>query len=149
MSHHPFGGFDDEIAIAADVLLRSWWRLLSERDPWRDTPLDDSLGMMRRVLSELLNEARDCDRRGRIARMTVAARAHGAFRHAQRYSPRNVYEEFDFLLPAAEAVMTEQGLSPEFVTDAIAILESEVGIALDSALDGWMGSVPPRPPGSP
>lgn len=140
MSHHPFGGFDDEIAIAANVLLTTWWDLMSEREPWRDMPTDDAFGLMRRILSELLNEGRDCMRRERFARMTSAAREHGAFRHAQRCSARHVFEEFAFVLDAAEAVMEENGHSEDFIADTLVVLESDVEVALEAALDGWMRS---------
>lgn len=140
MSQYSFGGFDDEIAIAADVLLKSWWTRISVREPWSDMPMDDAYGMMRPVLSELLNEGRDCDRRARARRMLLAARKHGAFRHAQRYAPRSLQDEFDSVLNAAEAVMSEQGLSAEFIADALVLLERDVRLALDAALTGWMRS---------
>ncbi len=138
MSQYPFGGFDDEIAIAADILLKSWWSILSVHEPWSDVPVDDAYGMMRPVLSELLNEGRDCDRRGRTRRMILAARQHGAFRRGQRFTPRSLQDEFDSVLNAAEAVMSERGLSAEYITDALVLLESDVELALDASLAGWM-----------
>lgn len=141
MSHYPFGGFDDEIAIAADTLLKSWWSMLSVREPWSDVPMDDAYGMMRPVLSELLNEGRDCDRRERSRRMMLAARKHGAFRRGQRFTPRSLQDEFDSVLNAAEVVMSEHGLSAEYITDALLLLERDVGLALDGSLVGWMDSV--------
>lgn len=144
MSDHPFGGFDDEIIIAADVLLKTWWNALSVREPWRTMPADDAFGMMRRVLSELLNEGRDCDRGGREARMAAAARAHGAFRQAQRYPPRCLYEEFDVVIEASEVVMLEQGLSAELISDSLVLLEADVRRARESAFAGWMRSLSNR-----
>ena len=141
MSQYPFGGFDDEIAIAADTLLKSWWSMLSVREPWSDVPMDDAYGMMRPVLSELLNEGRDCDRRERSRRMMLAARKHGAFRRGQRFPPRSLQDEFDSVLNAAEVVMSEHGLSAEYITDALLLLERDVGLALDGSLVGWMDSV--------
>lgn len=147
MSHHSFGGFDDEIAIAANVLVTSWWDLLSAKEPWRDMLPDDALGTMRRILSELLNEGRDSMREERFARMTLAAREHGAFRHAQRCSARSVFEEFAFVLDAAELVLAENGHSDDFIADTIVVLESDVEVALEAALDGWMRNLAHRSSG--
>jgi hypothetical protein len=141
VSQCPFGGFDDEIAIAANVLLKTWWNILAVREPWSDMPMDDAYGMMRPVLSELLNEGRDSDRRERARRMMLAARKHGAFRHAQKYALRDLHDEFDSVLNATEAVMSEHGLSGEFIADALVLLERDVRLALDAALAGWMRSV--------
>lgn len=138
MSHHSYGGFDDEIAIAANVLLTAWWDLTSERGPWREMPKDDAFGLMRPILSELLNEGRDCKRRERFARMATAARNHGAFRRAQRCSARNLFEEFAFVLDAAEVVMAESGHSEDFIADTLVVLERDVEVALEAALDGLM-----------
>jgi hypothetical protein len=140
VSQYPFGGFDDEIAIAADRLLKSWWSMLSVREPWSEMPMDDACGMMRPVLSELLNEGRDCDRRERIRRMILAAREHGAFRRRQRFTPRSLQDEFDSVLNAAETVMSEHGFSAEYITDALVLLERDVSLALDASLAGWMRS---------
>jgi len=141
VSQYQFGGFDDEIAIAADILLKSWWSMLSVREPWSDMPMDDAYGVMRPVLSELLNEGRDCDRRKRAKRMMLAARRHGAFRRAQRCTLRSLQDEFDSVLDAAEAVMSEHGLSAEYIIDALVLLERDVSLALDASLAGWMRSV--------
>jgi hypothetical protein len=141
VSQYPFGGFDDEIAIAAEILLKSWWSMLSVREPWSDTPMDDAYGMMRPVLSELLNEGRDCDRRERTRRMMLAARKHGAFRRGQRFTPRSLQDEFDSVLNAAEAVMSEHGLSTEYIADVLVLLERDVRLALDASLAGWMRSI--------
>ena len=143
MTEHPFGGFDDEIALAADVLLARWWDLISERQPWSEMLPDDAFGMMRRVISELLNEGRDCSQRERTIRMAEAARDHGRFRHAQRCSARNVFEEFALVLDSAEVALAESGHSDEFIADAIVVLENEVEVALEAALDGW-ALCPPR-----
>ena len=58
-----FSDWSDELPVVADRVVRRWWRILMDAAPWRRMPLDDALGNMRRILSEVLNE-------GKISTMT-------------------------------------------------------------------------------
>jgi hypothetical protein len=132
-----FGNWGDELPVAADRVVRRWWHILMDAAPWRMMPVDDGLGSMRRVMSELLNEGGDLDRGARHLRLTSAARDHGAFRRAQRCSLEDLSCEFGLLLDALDGEMRHAGMTSAVVRDILTVLDSEFCLAQEAAARGW------------
>lgn len=134
-----FGGWDDTPPVHVDEVLRRWSRILVREHPWSTMPLDDVRGMMRPLMSELLNEARDLDDEGRRGRLAAAARAHGAFRAAQECTEEDVVNEFGFVLAAIEGALRSVGLSARAAKETIIALDGDFWRAERAALRAWYG----------
>jgi hypothetical protein len=132
-----FGGWDDEPSLCAGVVVRHWRSTVVKYSPWDAMPADDVLGNMRRVLSELLNDARDIDHQARRVRMLAAAHEHGVFRRAQRCSSEHIYCEFGLVLDALASVLYRGGVCGDLVQNALTILDPDVRLAEHAAMIGW------------
>ena len=138
-SSAPFGGWDNELPISANDVVRRWRQLLSTDRPWRYMPLYDVVGTMRAMLSELLDEGRDLDAAGRRGRMLCAAYDHGAFRRAQGCRREDITCEFGILLDALDSAMARRGMSRNLIRDALSILDADLELAQQAAVAGWLG----------
>jgi hypothetical protein len=136
-----FGGWDHALPIAVDDLLSIWWRILSGEAPWINMVADDRRGSMRRVVAELVNEARDPDDDVRVRRLGVAAFEHGAFRAAQGCRRGDVVCEFGIVLDALDEALRRLGASPALTRDALAGLDPDLELAQRIAIRGWHRAV--------
>jgi hypothetical protein len=134
---NPFDGWDDSPPVCVDDVLRRWTRMLDSERPWSEMPRDDQFGMMRPLLSELLNEARDVDHDQRQRRLVTAAHDHGAFRSAQHCSESQVVTELASMRDAVECALRKAGLGPLTVQETLSALELEIRLAERAAVRGW------------
>lgn len=134
---NPFNGWDDSPPVCVDDVLRRWTRTLDSEHPWSEMPRDDQRGMMRRLLSELLNEARDVDHDQRQRRLVTAAYDHGAFRSAQRCSESQLVSELASVRDAVRCALLRAGMGPLIVHETLSALEREIGLAERAAVRGW------------
>lgn len=132
-----FGGWDDTPPLYVDDVLRLWWRALSPNAPWDRMPADDAFGMMRPILSELVNESRDPDAAARRARLVRAAAAHGMFRRQQGVRRAELTCDFTIALEAIAGALAHAGLAPVAVRGTVAGLDPDVSLAQDTALVAW------------
>lgn len=137
----PFGGCDEELPIWPDQVMSRWWQLLGSQSPWREMPLDDAFGAIRKLLSELLNEGRDIDHERRQVRMLLAARDHGVIRRSQRCESAILAHEFDCLLHALHFVTRDLGLARVTLRDTLVVFDSELARAEQAATQGWHSGV--------
>lgn len=133
----PFGGWDDGLPVWPDDVLRRWWACLATEPPWRDMPADDAFGCMRRILSELLNEARDIDHESRQSRLQIAARAHGAFRREQLCGLTDLACELEAVVAAINAALCDSGQAESTTRDSVHLLASGLQLAQAAAVEGW------------
>lgn len=134
---NPFGGWDDSpLVCAADVVDR-WIRLLEFESPWSVMPRDDFVGMMRPMLSELLNEARDVDHDLRLRRLVQVAHDHGAFRSAQRMTQAELMAEIEVVRDALESALRKTGMGPRAAGETLATFAAELELAQRAAVRGW------------
>lgn len=141
----PFGGWDDALPVYADDVVRRWWGILASEKPWADMPRDDSVGHMRRVLNELLNEARDPDQEARQLNMVAAAHEHGSFRRAQRCRAEDLVCEFGLIIDALDGALQSTGMPSNLIGDALRVLDADVSLAQEAATRGWYCARPERP----
>jgi hypothetical protein len=139
-----FGSWDDGLPLYPDDVVRRWWRILSTQKPWAEMPRDDAFGLMRRVLSHLLNQAREPDRDARRY-MIAAAREHGAFRRAQRCRQEDLVCEFGLVLDALDGALQRTGIPSNLIRDVLGVLDSDLLLAQDAATKGWHHATPDRP----
>lgn len=132
-----FGGWDHTIPLSVDDVVSRWWRILSCEAPWTAMPADDRWGTMRRLVAELVNEARDPDDEKRTRRLTALAFEHGAFRAAQRCRRSDVVCEFGIVLDALDSALRQLGAPQSLIVDAMSGFDPEVEIAQRTALKGW------------
>ena len=139
---NPFGGWDDSPLVCATDVIRRWTRLIQYESPWSSMPRDDLLGMMRPVLSELLNEGRDLDHDTRLRRLVRSAHDHGAFRSAQRLSQAELMAEIEVVRDALDRALRSSGVGPRAAEEMLAALDGELELAQRAAVRGWYrGSV--------
>lgn len=134
---NPFNGWDDSPPVCVDDVLRRWIRMLDGERPWSEMQRDDLHGMMRPLLSELLNEARDVDHDQRQRRLVTAAHDHGAFRSAQRCSELQVVTELTSVREAVRCALLKAGMGPLTVQETLYALDGELGLAERAAVRGW------------
>ena len=115
----PPGGWDDGLPVWPDEVLRRWWRCRAAELPWRDMPADDAFGYMRRILSELLNEARDIDHESRQCRLRIAARAHGAFRREQLCGLTDLACELEAVVAVVNTALCDSGQAESTTRDSV------------------------------
>jgi hypothetical protein len=99
---------------------------------------------MRRVVAELVNEARDPNDAPRLARLTQAAFDHGSFRRAQGCEGADVLCEFGILMESLDAALRRAGMPTRMIQDALACVDLELEKAEDAALLGWSHGIPWR-----
>lgn len=139
---NPFGGWDDSPLVCAADVIRRWTRLIQSESPWSSMPRDDRLGMMRPMMSELLNEAHDLDHDTRLRRLVHCAHDHGAFRSAQRLSQAELMAEIEVVRDALDGALRSSGLGTRAVEEMLAALDGELELAQRAAVRGWYrGSV--------
>jgi hypothetical protein len=126
-------------AIPADVdaVLFKWWTTLRAAPPWSAMPADDALGVMRLVVSELLNEARHPSDGLRGLRLAEAAQAHGRFRRRQQCDRTALGGELAALVDALKNTMLDANQSPSLVRDCLLLLDGDLELARKFALLGW------------
>jgi hypothetical protein len=134
---NPFNGWDDSPPVRVDEVLRGWTHMLDSERPWSEMPRDDQHGMMRPLLSELLNEARDVDHDQRQRRLVTAAHDHGAFRSAQRCSESQLVAELTSIREALRSALRKAGLGPLTVQETLYALDLEIRLAERAAVRGW------------
>lgn len=141
MTRPPFNSLDawdwEHIPVTAHVVLERWWSTLYDETPWRDMHHDDRLGEMRRVVHELLNEARDPDDGRRPQRLAAAARAHGRFRRAQQCSECDIGREIGALRVAIASLLLETGWSRQLVAGMVIVLELDLSTVREAFRRGW------------
>jgi len=137
----PFDGFDD-LPINAEFTLLRWWTLLEDQRPWSDMLADDALGMMRFLIREVLNEARDPDTEYRRGRLIVAARGHGTFRRRQCCGLVQLEQEFETLVEALREELRLGGLGKSVVRDALLLLADDIAAARVAAVTAWRQTPP-------
>lgn len=136
-----FGSWDDDIPLYADDVVQRWWGILSGEKPWADMTRDDAFGQMRRVLRELLNQAREPDQESRRY-MVAAAREHGSFRRAQRCRREDLVCEFGLVLDALDAALQRSGMPSSLIRDSLSVLDYDISLAQEAAANGWSHGVP-------
>lgn len=136
-AYNPFNGWDDSPPVCVDDVLRGWTHMLDSERPWSEMPRDDLHGMIRPLLSELLNEARDVDHDLRQRRLVTAAHDHGVFRSAQRCSELQVVAELTSVREAVRCALLKTGMGPLTVQETLYALERELGVAERAAVRGW------------
>ena len=134
----PVGGFDENLPINGEAVAQRWWWLVEEAPPWNRMERDDAFGMMRGVIRELLNEARDVAQDDRRVHMVAAARSHGEFRRGQRCGLLVVDHEFDMLIDAIAEELRADGWGESLICDALVALVDEVAVARAATVSGWM-----------
>lgn len=139
-----FGGWDDAIPVNADDVVDGWWRILRIEKPWADMPRDDALGHMRRVLRELVNQARDPDHEARRY-MLAAAHDHGSFRRAQRCRHEDLVCEFGLVLDALDTALQRTGMPSALIRDSLSALDPDLWLAQEAATNAWHHAMPQRP----
>ena len=134
---NPFGGWDDSPLVCAADVIRRWTRLVECESPWSSMPRDDLLGLIRPVLSELLNEGRDVDHGRRLRRLVHFAHDHGAFRSAQRLSQAELMAEIQVVRDALERALRRTGMGSRAAEETLAALDRELELAQRAAVRGW------------
>jgi hypothetical protein len=132
-----FGGYDDGVPVRSDTVLRRWWSFVENEAPWNAMPADDAFGSLRRILSELLNEAREIDHEERRVRLLAAARAHGAFRRGQLCGLADLVSEFEIVVVALRVVLCESGHGECMARDTVIVLDPEIRLSQLAAAQGW------------
>ena len=141
---YPYGGWDDAPLVCVADVIRHWARMLEHEQPWSVMPADDLRGLMRPMLSELLNEARDIDHEVRHRRLVRFAHDHGAFRSAQRLTQAELVAEIEVVRDALEAALRTSGLGSRAARETVATLHAEFRLAERAAVRGWYrGSMRP------
>lgn len=97
-------------------------------------PHDDATGLMRVVVSELVNEAMEPNDGRRDMRLANALRDHREFRSDQGFNDRVVVDELDALKAAIEAALHEQVASPALAVDFATVLGAELDANAVAAL---------------
>ena len=144
---NPYGGWDDSPLVCAADVIHRWTRMLGHEQPWAAMPVDDLLGLMRPMLSELLNEARDLDHDIRHRRLVQFAHDHGAFRSAQKISQAELVAEIEVVRDALEGVLRKSGMGSRAAQETLATLDAEFTLAERAAVRGWYrGSMKPTSP---
>lgn len=134
---NAFGPWDDSPLVCAADVIHRWTRLLEYESPWSIMPRDDLTGLMRPVLSELLNEGRDLDHELRLRRLVHFAHDHGAFRSAQRISQAELMAEIEVVRDALDAALRKTGMGPRAADETLATLGAELDLAQRAAVRGW------------
>lgn len=137
-----FGGCDDDLPVCPEALAQRWWTFLATESPWDGMRNDDAFGYMRRILSELLNEARDIDHDERRLRLVLASGSHGAFRRAQRCTLPDLVHEFELVVAAVHFIIRENGYDERMARDTITCLAPELRLSLRMAAQGWHRPAP-------
>jgi hypothetical protein len=136
-SMNPFGGWDDTLPVCVTQVIRRWTTMHDHEPPWAGMSRDDVLGMMRPLLSELLNEARDVDHERRRRRLVMIAHDHGAFRSSQRCSEADVLAELELAREAVELSLRQAGMSARAAREMLATLDAEFALAQRASVRGW------------
>ncbi len=136
-SLNPFHGWDDTPPVCVTHVVRRWTRMHDHEPPWAGMPRDDVLGMMRPLLSELLNEARDVDHDRRQRRLVMVAHDHGAFRSMQRCSEADLLAELELAREAVELSLRQAGMSARAASEVLATLDAEFALAQRASVRGW------------
>ncbi len=139
-----FGEWGAAPLVYVDDVMRRWSVILSREAPWSAMPCDDVRGVMRSVVSELMNDARDLDDTTRRQRLAVAAREHGAFRAGQGCSEEQVTEEFEYVLLAIEGALRGVGVNAHAAETAVAALDADFWLSERAALRAWHRAVVSR-----
>ena len=134
---NPFGGWDDTPYVWVSDVIRRWTRALCAERPWVEMSRDDIHGMMRPILSELLNEARDIDDVGRRRRLAIAAHEHGVFRSMQRCTEHDLVTEFAIVRESVEETLRQGGTDGWAIRDTMCALDRDFGAAKHGAMRGW------------
>lgn len=132
-----FGGWDESPVVCVADVIRRWTRMIGRERPWSAMPRDDLHGLMRPILSELLNEARDADHSSRQRRLVHAAHDHGIFRAALRLSQAELITEIEIARDALEGALRRTGMSHRAVHETLVALEAELELAQRAAVRGW------------
>lgn len=139
---NPFNGWDDSPLVCAADVIRDWARLVENESPWSVMPRDDFLGLIRPMLSHLLNEGRDSDHDRRLRSLVYTAHDHGAFRSAQRLSQAELLAEIELVRDALASSLRKTGLSKRATAETLVTLDAELELAERAAVRGWYrGSV--------
>ena len=142
---NPFDGWDESPHVCATDVLRGWSRMLGHERPWSDMPRDDLHGLMRPILSELLNEAHDSDHLARQRRLVHAAHDHGAFRSAQRLSQAELIAEIEIARDALDRALRKTGMGSRAAQETLAAIEPELELSQRAAMRGWCRGSAGRP----
>jgi hypothetical protein len=142
--HRQLDAWGEEIPVPVQVVANRCWQRLRAQSPWREMPMDDAFGGLRRLLGEFLNEARDPASVDRNDRIRAAAVEHGRFRRAQRCAPRVLAQDIEALGSAIADALRGAGVSAALVADFLVILEPSLEAIADAAALGWM-RFPPTP----
>ena len=132
-----FGESDERPPLRFDSVVRRWWVMLAEEAPWSTMRPDDALGMMSRILRELLSESREVERRAQDVRVAAAAHEHGAFRRSQACRLEDLTSEFDALFAALVDELRANGFGGLTLGNAMVSLRAELGLAQKAAITGW------------
>lgn len=137
-SHDSLDGWDwERIPANVDAVLSRWLKTVRKDAPWHAMAADDAFGYMRRVVSELLNEACHPSDGRHVLRLSSVARAHGLFRRRQRCDWQMVAAELDALLGAFEAAMLDAKQPRSLVRDCLVLLQADVQLVHEFAHIGW------------
>lgn len=134
---NPFGGWDDSPLVCAADVLHRWTQMLEDESPWSIMPRDDLLGLMRPMLSELLNEAREFDHDRRLRRLVHLAHDHGAFRSGQRVSQAELVAEIEIVRDALDGALRNSGMGARAAEETLASLAAELELAQRASVRGW------------
>lgn len=134
---NPYGGWDDAPLVCASDVMSRWTQMLGHEQPWAAMPSDDVRGMMRPMLSELLNEGRDVDHDDRQRRLVRFAHDHGAFRSAQKISQAELVAEIGIVRDALEGALRKMGMGTRAARETLAALDAELTLAERAAVRGW------------
>jgi len=130
--------------VCTDEVIARWSGTLRHELPWRDMPLDDVSGEMRRVVIELVNAACEFDRESRRRRIAAAARAHGSYRQAQRCPRGALSLEFALVRGAITGGMRGSGWPDAQIRQAVDNLVPDIRLARHVAERWFEGSRTPE-----
>ena len=134
---NPFNGWDDSPQVCVADVIQRWTCLIEDESPWSVMPRDDLLGLMRPLLSELLNEGREVDHERRLRRLVHLAHDHGAFRSAQRVSQAELVAEIEIVRDAIESALQRAGMGTRAAEETVASLGPELELAQRASVRGW------------